>query len=45
MKTSKKVKFSKIGGQFVKQWFDNDKNCFQYKFFKTEKEFLNAQNK
>tara|TARA_R110000751_G_scaffold8967_2_gene34649 strand:- start:446 stop:859 length:414 start_codon:yes stop_codon:yes gene_type:complete len=40
-----KVKFSKIGGSFVKQWFDNNKNCFQYDFFKTEVDFLNAQNK
>ena len=43
--STKKVKFSKIGSSFVKQWFDNDKNCFQYEFFKSEIDFLNAQNK
>ena len=43
--STKQVKFSKIGGSFVKQWFDNNKNCFQYEFFKTEKEFLTAQSK
>tara|TARA_R110000803_G_scaffold16621_3_gene45677 strand:+ start:83 stop:496 length:414 start_codon:yes stop_codon:yes gene_type:complete len=43
--STEKVKFSKIGGSFVKQWFDNDKNCFQYEFFKSEIDFLNEQNK
>lgn len=43
--STKKVKFSKIGNSFVKQWFDNNKNSFQYEFFKTETEFLIAQNK